>query len=65
MKYLLRRLILAVILYAVLIYAFLDVMKKKDEIKKLEVDKQEKVVENGSTRLRFEQIVKDSFYEEK
>ena len=65
MKYLLPNLILAVILYAVLIYAFLDVMKKKGEIKKLEVDKQEKVVENDTTQLRFEQIHKDSFYEER
>lgn len=65
MKSLIRDLILAIIIYTILIYSFVNVMKEKDK-KKISVDKQEKVVENeNAQQLRFEQIVKDSFYEER
>ena len=59
MKYLLPNLILAVILYAVLIYAFLDVMKNKEEIKQLNIDKQDVVKEKSKT---FESLNKNTFY---
>lgn len=64
MKSLIRDIILAVVIYTILIYSFVSVMKEKDK-KKIVLDKQEKVVENDRTQLRFEQIVKDSFYEER
>lgn len=64
MKSLTRDLILAVIIYTILIYSFVSVMKDRDK-KKIAIDKQEKVVENNRTQLSFEQIVKDSFYEER
>ncbi len=66
MKSLLRDLILAVIIYVVLIYAFIDVMKEKDKQKKLELDKKDEVVENREVvKDKFESIQKDTFYEEK
>lgn len=64
MKSLIRDLILAIIIYTILIYSFVSVMKEKEK-KKIAVDKQEKVLENDRTQLSFEQIVKDSFYEER
>ncbi len=66
MKSLLRDLVLAVIIYAVLIYAFIDVMKEKDKQKKLELDKKDEVVENReAVKYTFESIHKDTFYEER
>lgn len=66
MKRLFRDLVLAVIIYIVLIYAFIDVMKEKDKQKKLELDKKDEVVENrGVVKDTFESIHKDTFYEEK
>lgn len=64
MLVLIRDLILAIVIYTILIYSFVSVMEEKDK-KKISVDKQEKVVENDRTQLSFEQIVKDSFYEER
>lgn len=66
MKSLLRDLVLAVIIYIVLIYAFIDVMKEKDKQKKLELDKKGGSVENReAVKDKFESIHKDTFYEEK
>lgn len=66
MKSLLRDLVLAVIIYVVLIYAFIDVMKEKDKQKKLELDKKNAVLDNrGAVKDTFESIHKDTFYEEK
>ncbi len=66
MKSLLRDLVLAVIIYIVLIYAFIDVMKEKDKQKKLELDKKDGVVENReAVNDTFESLHKDTFYEER
>lgn len=64
MKYLLRDLILAIIIYTVLIYTFVSVMKEGDK-KKISVDKQERVVENETAQLSFESLHKDTFYFDK
>lgn len=66
MKSLLRDLVLALIIYVVLIYAFIDVMKEKDKQNKLELDKKDEIVENRSAvKDTFESLQKDTFYEEK
>ncbi len=66
MKRLLRDLALAVIMYIVLIYAFINVTKEKDKQKKLELDKKDEVVGNReAVKDTFESLHKDTFYEEK
>jgi len=65
-KRLLRDLVLAIIIYAVIIYAFIDVMKEKDRQKKLELDKKDEVLDNrAAVKDTFESLHKNTFYEER